>query len=252
MDPLPGTAVQEERVTIDASDVQRLHLGHYTLGHTLADGTTHPYSGRQIVVTGFLIRHPEGPFLFDTGFGVTTNEAIEAYKTVRRDITDALRVAGVVPKDVRAIANCHLHFDHGGGNQRFPGTTIIAQKAEVDNAHGANYTIATDVIDFTGARFETLDGEGQIADGLRIIPTPGHTSGHQSLVVETKQGRVILSGQAHNFASDFATHRYARELAARGEPHTDYPAWMDRFAELDPWRVMFAHDYALWERPGAA
>lgn len=234
---------------LDARDVQRLHLGHYTVPESWPERPApHPLAGKQIVVTGFLIRHPGGLFVFDTGFGKMDDETTQRYRTVRRDVIDALARAGARPAEVKAIANCHLHFDHGGGNHRFPGTTILCQKMEMDAVHAPNYTITADVVDFAGARFEVLHGDGEPLPGLRLIPTPGHTDGHQSLIVETRQGRVILAGQAQTFASDHAIAAYARELALRGEPHADYPAWMDRFAELDPWRVLFAHDLAIWER----
>jgi glyoxylase-like metal-dependent hydrolase (beta-lactamase superfamily II) len=86
---------------------------------------------------------------------------------------------------------------------------------------------------------------------VRVVPTPGHTDGHQSLVVDTRQGRVILAGQAVNTATDYARAVLARELSVAGaavEP-SSYPAWLDAFAALDPWRVHFAHDLAHWERP---
>lgn len=234
---------------IEAADVQRLMLGHYTMPEDLAPRVGSMLAGKQIVVTGFLIRHRQGPFLFDSGFGHGTDETSQRYQVVRYDVVDALAREGVKASEIKAIANCHLHFDHGGGNHRFPGTTVLAQRAEVDAVHGPGYTIQTDVIDYPNARFETLDGDGDIAPGLRLIPTPGHTKGHQSLVIETRQGRIVLSGQAAYSASEHALVTYARGLALRGEPHADYPAWMDRFAELDPWRVLFAHDLAIWERP---
>jgi N-acyl homoserine lactone hydrolase len=236
---------------IDATDIQRLHLGHYTMPAEIP-GADRPHAsliGMQIVITGFLIRHPRGLFLFDTGFGPSENETTRLLGTVRRDVTEALARKGVSPDEIAAIANCHLHFDHGGGNHNFGGTTILAQKAEIELARGGGHTIESDVIDFPEATFEEIDGDADPLPGLRIIPTPGHTKGHQSLVVETKQGRVILAGQAQNFTSDYARVAFARELAQKGEAHGDYPAWMDRFAELDPWRVLFAHDYAIWERP---
>jgi glyoxylase-like metal-dependent hydrolase (beta-lactamase superfamily II) len=243
------------RVTLvlEAGHIERLHLGHYTVPEEMPGRTErHPLAGKQIVVTGFLIRHPRGIFVFDTGFGQMTSELTTLYRTVRRDVVDALARTGVAPKDIAAIANCHLHFDHGGGNHRFPGTTILAQKVELELARGPDHTIPADVCDFPRARFEEIEGDADPLPGLRIIPTPGHTKGHQSLVVETKQGRVILAGQSQNLASDHAIDAFARELALRGEPHAAYPSWMDRFAELDPWRVLFAHDLAIWERPPAA
>lgn len=235
---------------LDVRDIQRLHFGHYTIPENIPGREIRfPMPGTQVVVTGFLIRHPRGNFLFDTGFGPTENETTRRYGTVRRDVVDALGSAGVSPAEVSAIANCHLHFDHGGGNVRFPGTTILVQKAELALARGTEHTIREDACDFPNARFEEIEGDADPLPGIRVIPTPGHTKGHQSLVVETKQGRVILAGQAQNFASEHALSAYARELAERGEPHGDYPEWMDRFAELDPWRVLFAHDLAMWERP---
>lgn len=236
---------------IDATDIQRLHLGHYTVPTKEELGGREirfPSAGTSVVVTAFLIRHPRGMFLFDTGFGPSLSDA-DVWRPARRDVVEALSRKGVAPEDITAIANCHLHFDHGGGNCRFPGTKILAQKAEIELAHQEGHTVPGDVIDFPDATFEAIEGDADPLPGLRIIPTPGHTKGHQSLVVETRQGRVILAGQAQGFASEHALVAYARDLAKRGEPHADYPAWMDRFAELDPWRVLFAHDYAVWERP---
>jgi glyoxylase-like metal-dependent hydrolase (beta-lactamase superfamily II) len=232
-------------------DIERLFLGHYTVPEEMKDRVGPLLVGKQVVVTGFLIRHSQGPFVFDTGFGAARNATTNLLKVVRRDVVAQLAEARVAPADVRAIANCHFHFDHGGGNHRFPGTTVVCQKAELDHVHDKDYTFPDQVIDYPDARVETLSGDGDLAPGLRLIPTPGHTEWHQSLVVETKQGRVILAGQAQNFATEHAMSRYARALGERGEPHGDYPAWVDRFAELDPWRVLFSHDLAIWERPHA-
>ena len=98
------------------------------------------------------------------------------------------------------------------------------------------------------AALEEIDGEAEPWPGIRIVPTPGHSPGHQSLVVDTKKGRVVLAGQALNFSSDYARHQYSHELALAGESHAPYPDWIGRFHELDPVRVHFAHDRAIWER----
>jgi len=227
---------------LDATDIQRLLLGHFTA----PEG--HPLVGKQVVVTAFLVRHPQGPFLFDTGMAQTDPETEARYQAVRRPLAQELARHGVRLGDIKLIANCHLHFDHAGGNHLFGGIPILCQRPELDAVQRPNYTLPAAVADFPDARFEVLDGEGQVLPGLRIVPTPGHTDGHQSLVVETKQGRVILAGQAFTSATEHAIAAYARELAIAGAPHADYPLWIDRFAELDPWRVLFAHDLAIWER----
>jgi hypothetical protein len=71
------------------------------------------------------------------------------------------------------------------------------------------------------------------------------------LVVETRQGRVVLAGQSFQTASDYARVRLAHELRAAGypvEPDAATPPWMPIVEALDPWRVLFAHDVASWER----
>ncbi len=91
-------------------------------------------------------------------------------------------------------------------------------------------------------------------EGLDQVPTPGHTPGHQSLLVHTRQGRVVLAGQSFQTASDYARVRLAHELRHAGHdvpPDADTPPWMDLVEAFDPWRVLFAHDVASWERgPG--
>lgn len=223
-------------------DIVRLHLGHFTM----PDDSRLP--GARVVVTAFLIRHPQGLFLFDTGIGEGHEGAETMYRPERRSLDEALRDAGASVGDVRLVANCHLHFDHSGGNFRFGRVPIFAQAREVEAARAPDYTLPEKVVDFPDARFELLDGDAKPLPGLTIIPTPGHVPGHQSLVVETQEGRVILAGQAMNEATEYGRAHFAWQLEQAGRPHQPYPEWVDRFARYDPWRVLFAHDVAIWER----
>ena len=94
------------------------------------------------------------------------------------------------------MANCHLHFDHSGQNGRIPpGVPIFVQRAEWAKVHEPDYTVP-EWIDVPGLTYEVLDGEIEVAPGLRLIPTPGHTAGHQSLVLDAEDGTVVLAGQA--------------------------------------------------------
>ena len=225
-----------------ASDVIRLHMGHFIAPEHL------PFAGAAIVVSAFLVRHPSGPILLDTGIGVGLPDIEAMYKPVRSALDAVLRDAGVSVGDVRAVANCHLHFDHSGNNFRFPRVPILAQKVEREAVATPNYTLPGPVAEFDGATFELLEGEAEIAPGVRIVPTPGHVPGHQSFVVDTQEGRIVIAGQAFQDAAMYARDLYAWRLDRSGSPHPEYAPWVARLQELDPWRVTFAHDLAIWQR----
>jgi glyoxylase-like metal-dependent hydrolase (beta-lactamase superfamily II) len=200
----------------------------------------------------YLVRHQEGTILFDTGMGAADPETEAHYRPQRLPLEAALAGAGSSLSDIDLVVNCHLHFDHCGGNPLLAGTPILVQAVELATARRGGYTI-DELVDFPGATYLELDGEAEVWPGVRIIPTPGHTDGHQSLVVRTQDGTVVLAGQARDCASHFAADQLARHAARQGlaQPLPRYPQWLDRIAEFDPWRVLFAHDGSVWE-PTAA
>lgn len=217
------------------------------MGHFIAPAHL-PLAGAAIVVDAFLIRHPDGPILLDTGLGEGMPEVERLYKPVRSTLDKVLLDVGVALHDVRAVANCHLHFDHSGNNYRFPGVPIFAQKLEHASASAPNYTMPEKVVDFPRARFELLEGDAEIAPGVRIVPTPGHVAGHQSFVIETQEGRIVIAGQAFQDAAEYARALCAWRLDRDCQPHPPYAPWVARLQESDPWRVTFAHDLAVWAR----
>ena len=217
------------------------------MGHFIAPGHL-PFAGAAVVVDAFLIRHPSGPVLLDTGLGVGFAEVDAMYKPVRVPFDEVLKSAGASVGDIRAVANCHMHFDHSGNNFRFPGVPIHVQKVEREAVSTPNYTLPGPVAEFDGARFELLEGEAEIVPGVRIVPTPGHVPGHQSFVIDTKEGRIVIAGQAYQDAAMYARDLYAWQLDREGRPHPEYAPWVARLQEFDPWRVTFAHDLAIWQR----
>jgi N-acyl homoserine lactone hydrolase len=132
-----------------------------------------------------VVEHPEGLVLVDTGMIDSTPE-LEREWGVRFD-------ASLIPRDVVCVINTHLHFDHCGGNRLFRGTPIHVQRAEREAALADDYTIHT-WVDFEGATYVEHDGEAEILPGVRVLPTPGHTPGHQSVLVDTDDGLVVLAG----------------------------------------------------------
>jgi len=224
--------------------IRRLDLGYFVRPADEAGGR----QPRVEPVLGYLVDRPEGTLVFDTGLGEADAETDAHYRPQRRTLTTALAAAGVDPAGISLVVNCHLHFDHCGGNPALAGRPIVVQRTELAAARGPGYTVPA-LVDFTGAAYTELDGEAEVWPGVWVIPTPGHTDGHQSLVVRQADGTVVLAGQAHDFAYQFGSAVLARTAAGDGVPGalpTTHP-WLARLVEFDPRRVLFAHDGSVWE-----
>jgi N-acyl homoserine lactone hydrolase len=220
--------------------VRRVDLGYF-VRPAEETGTGQP---RVEPVLGYLITHPVGRVLVDTGMG--SHPEVDAHYRPRRVPLEAgLAVAGVKLDDVDFVVNCHLHFDHCGGNPLLAGRPVFAQRDELALARGDDYTLP-ELVDHAGARYEELDGETEILPGVLILPTPGHTAGHQSVVVTRGDGTIVVAGQSHDNATLFTGDVLGRHAGVG-----DHPDWLHRILELDPRQVVFAHDNAVWT-PGSS
>jgi len=222
-------------------DVRRLEFGWFVRpGEETGTG-----SPRVEACLGYLVSHPEGFLLFDTGMG-SDPEVDAHYGPRRRPLVDALAQYGIRLDMVTEVTNCHLHFDHCGGNPLVPDRPTFVQRTELSAARTAtDYTLPALV---EGSRFVELEGETEILPGILLLPTPGHTAGHQSLVVRRGEGSVVVAGQSHDTASAYGADVLARDASRVGHPQPLplAPAWIDRLQELDPREVFFAHDHAVW------
>jgi glyoxylase-like metal-dependent hydrolase (beta-lactamase superfamily II) len=229
-----------------AADIFPLHLANVTL----PEGEPWP-AGIPFPVVAHAVAHRDGVFLFDTGLGSGNAEVDELFSPERYPIEEALAAHGIAMADVTAVANCHLHFDHGGGNGRFPDRPIFAQRREWEMVHEPDYTIP-EWVDVPGLSYEFLDGDTEVAPGLRLLPTPGHSPGHQSLVVQAPAGNVVIAGQAVLTVAEWeGTPKRDRSGEPRegDEQRETYAASVERLRALEPVRVHFVHDPAVWERP---
>ena len=196
---------------------------------------------------GYLIDHPDGPLLVDTGMGADPD--VDAHYRPRRiALPKALAAVGAKPDDIRHVVNCHLHFDHAGGNPDLPGRPIYTQRLELDLARTVEDHTLPWLIDSPGATYEELDGKAEILPGITIVPTPGHTLGHQSVVVRKPDGTVIVAGQSHDHATEFTGEALALQAAADGadDPLPIPRPWMETLLSYDPSQILFAHDNAIW------
>jgi N-acyl homoserine lactone hydrolase len=197
----------------------------------------------QIPVHGFVIKHLRaGAILVDTGVGWPT-ELVKDWKVVNRHVADALAEHDLSPADVRIVINTHLHFDHCGQNAVFKHAPFYVQWSELERARRAK-SVPSEWFDFAGARFELLDGDAEVAEGVRVMATPGHTVGHQSVLVDTPDGGAVMIGDAA-YTSEIFTDRDDADLTRWNGQYDDRDAWSEslgRIHDVHAHAVHFCHD----------
>ena len=220
-------------------EIKRLHLA----------GLTPPGDDvGQWPVHGFVITHPGGAVLVDTGVG-GPQDALDDWRVVNVAVADALAELDMSPADISLVINTHLHFDHCGQNAVFKHAPFYVQRSELDRARRESPDLSA-WFDFAGARFELLDGDTEIVPGLSVITTPGHTVGHQCVVVETGDGSTdLLIGDAA-----YTPREYSGPPGQKLPPGqaADRPSWeasVGRVRAMTPSRVHFCHHTDV-VRPG--
>jgi glyoxylase-like metal-dependent hydrolase (beta-lactamase superfamily II) len=131
-------------------------------------------------------------------------------QTKEQDTVRAVkRIMGWEAEDVDIVINTHLHCDHSGSNGKFKKATFYVQKKEWEAAFAPLVpeapfydTLCYDKHAVNYFQWEFLEGDTQILPGLRVITTPGHTRGHQSVLFYTKEGVVCVSGDICNVAEN--------------------------------------------------
>ena len=196
-----------------------------------------------IPVHGFVIKHPTaGAILVDTGVGWPT-ETVKEWKVVNHRAADVLAEHDLTPADVRIVINSHLHFDHCGQNAVFKHAPFYIQRSELERSRREKDDVS-EWFDFAGARFELIDGDSEIVEGVRVVATPGHTVGHQSVIIDTPDGGAVMIGDAAYTADIYREGGKADLTTWRGQ-YEDRAAWtksLDRIHGMHPHAVHFCHD----------
>jgi glyoxylase-like metal-dependent hydrolase (beta-lactamase superfamily II) len=205
-----------------------------------------PLAGERGVVMVYAIEADGRWVLFDTGIGRPDHAELAEYETTTWPIAQKLIEADVPVDRIAAVVNCHLHFDHCGQNSAFPGLPIYAQRAEWAAAQEADYTIA-EWVNFDGSDYRLIDGAQHLLPSVSILPTPGHTPGSQSLIIDSAQERVILAGQAC-----FSPQEWSGGGSGEGREGAwdleRYDASIALMKRLEPDVVWFAHAREPWRK----
>ena len=117
-------------------------------------------------------------------------------QTEEQTIPGQLALAGFQPSDVTMLVNSHLHFDHVGGNKHFSGIPNLVHEKELAQARAHEpfefFGYSDKTWDHDGAKFRTISGDFELAKGLWLFETPGHTLGHCSLLVSGDEGTTPM------------------------------------------------------------
>ncbi len=113
-----------------------------------------------------------------------------------QSLDQGLAKVGVKPEEIDTVILTQLHPDHVELASRFSNAKFIVQKKELDfalNPHpAAAFFYAKEC--FEGLNFDIVDGDQEITDGVRVLLTPGHTAGGQSVAVDTDAGTAVITG----------------------------------------------------------
>ncbi len=160
----------------------------------------------------FLIRHPKGDVVFDTGCNPAAAadpagiwgglaKVMQPLHGPDEHVGSSLAALGVDPAAIKLVVMSHLHADHAGANALFPNARLLVQAAELAAARAAN----AEAMGYlrhewdTGQPIQPLEGEHDVfGDGtLRLIPLPGHTPGQMgALLTLPRDGRILLAVDA--------------------------------------------------------
>ncbi|MGH7934587.1 MAG: N-acyl homoserine lactonase family protein [Candidatus Binataceae bacterium] len=166
-----------------------------------------------IPIPSFLIEHPKGLVLFDSGCNAEVIHDAEKYwgkaakflRNIRfspdQVVDQQVKLHGYKPSDVKYVVVSHLHLDHSGGLALFPQAQFLVMEGELPYAYwpkrkARNAFILNDLLPTRGFDWKELSGDTDLfGDGsLMMLKTAGHTPGECSLQVRLKHDSVILTG----------------------------------------------------------
>ena len=208
-------AIQTGTVAIHERQRAGKGRGPVRLAMTLADRRfTEP-----LPILAWLIEHHDGLILVDTGetaralepgylpgWNVYYRLAVREQVTTDQEIGPRLAALGFNTADVRHVVLTHMHTDHAGGLHHFARSEVHVSRAELAAAtgrlgklrgylpHRLPEWLEPRPVDFDAGPFGPFATSHTLADGVTLVPTPGHTPGHLSVAVRTEDRLVLLAG----------------------------------------------------------
>ena len=220
-----------------------------------------PGTDTTVPVPSFLVVHPRGRLLFDTG--VDCLAATDPQTSLGKRIASLFTMAGgpdeqlpaqlarlrIGVDDITHVANSHLHFDHCGCNALFPRARFLVQRAELEaarapksHAHERSWNHPLD--------YRAVDGEHDVfGDGsVLLLPTPGHTPGHQSMSVRVAPDRCFVMTADACYTQAHLDRGLLPGAVMDAGQMIDSMDRLRRLGGRSDTRLLFGHDAAQWDR----
>lgn len=236
-EPKAADALAADEVRLYALDCGRIDESSFG-GYS----DTGEYDGKPRTMSApcFLIRHPRGVLLWDTGLGDKYAQAkggvddLGTHLSVNVRLVDQLKAIGLAPAGINYVAFSHLHADHTGNANLFGRSTFLMNAKEIAWASATPTPIGVDPATFSvyeSANKQVIERDHDVfGDGrVLILRAPGHTPGHQVLLLRLKKaGAVVLSGDLYHARES----RQFRRVPAFNDSRADTLAYMDRIETI--------------------
>ncbi len=217
-----------------------------------------------------LIDHQDGRYIFDTGYDYDHVQKVLPFEkplqTKEQTIPGQLALLGLKPQDINYVINSHYHFDHCGGNKHLTEACTVCHALELEacscpqpfemlgysdlsfsaKVAGARGQEADPALDIYTPTFNTISGDQEIAKGIWLFETPGHTAGHYSLMVELTGRRPML------FTADACYSQKSMDMMCIASFHLDPVASvksmqrLKELAEKNDAELFYSHDPETW------
>ena len=242
-----------EEHTMTVKKLYFLSAGSCFLDQSVVNQTLPPGKLLRMPVWSFLLETTEGPIVIDTGMPDTFINNPTYYKGTNREnrvvphmfekdsIVNAVQRVGYQPEEIQVVINSHLHVDHSGGNKHFRHSSIVIQQAEYEAAIG-NEDYAPLECRLPDLQYQMVTGDHELLPGVQLLFTPGHSPGHQSILVTTeKSGPILLTIDVaytkENFEKDIPFFGFDQKMAKQS-----IDRMQDVIRDIRPALVFFGHD----------
>ncbi len=217
-----------------------------------------------IPINVYLIEHPEGYFLVDTGetaeamqpgyYSPIYRQILKVSLTSAQEVGSQLKELGIAPGDVRMVILTHLHADHAGGLHHFPKAEIVVSRREYQQPFGAlpnrwpNW-FAPKLVDFTDVPFGSFPQSYSLtkANDLFMVPTAGHTPGHSSVILKKEGISFFFAGDA-SFTEDQLLNDEISGISSSPKEARLTLQLIREYIKQEPTVYLPAHDHAATRR----